>query len=462
MSLTTVLNSLLPDKTPADMSQTSDTDRTVHNDHMYHDHVFPYIMLGTAALLLLVGGFSVWAATAQLDGAVIAPAEFTVKSRRQTIQHLEGGVIDEILVGEGDKVNAGQVLLKFDRTVDQANFSVISNEWLQLQAQRVRLLAELSDKTDLNFELPTGVQFSGDRISAIHNGQRDLFNARLRSRKSEADIRRKRVEKLTEEIEATKRQKASNTKQVRIIEQELVTLQSLVRRKFVSRRRLLVQEREAERIRGTSEALNVNIVRARNSIDEVKLEGLQAQRRFKEQVSTELQSIEPRISQLSEQLVAAQQKLTRVEVRSPANGFVVDMKANTLGGVIRPGDTILDIVPEGEQLILEARVSTVDIDKIKTGFSARIQLAAFDQAVTPEAQGRVLSLSADRLKDDRTGESYYLARLIMDKKQPKQLADLTFVPGMPATVFIQTGSRTPFNYLLKPITDRLGRVFVDG
>lgn len=429
---------------------------------MYSDQVRPYVMFGLVALVVLVGGFSAWASMAQLDGAVIAPAEFTVKSRRQSIQHLEGGVIDEILVGEGDKVEAGQVLLRLDRTVDQANLSVISNEWLQLDAQRSRLLAELSDKSELQFSLPMGVQFTEDRIATIHNGQRDLFTARLRSRKSEADIRRKRISKLSEEVAATNRQKASNTKQVRIIEEELVTLRSLVRRKFVSRRRLLVQEREAERIRGASEALNVNIVRAKNAIDEVKLEGLQAERRFKEQVSTELQAIQPRLTQLAEQLVAARQKLTRVDVRAPANGFVVDMKANTRGGVIRPGNNILDIVPDGEQLIVEARVSTVDVDKIGMGSTARVQLAAFDQAVTPEATGRVLSLSADRLKDDRTGEGYYLARLALDAEQPAGLNNLTLVPGMPATVFIQTGSRTPFSYLLKPLTDRLGRVFADG
>lgn len=443
-------------------AETAKLDIVTLDGSLYREQVFPYVMFGMAALLILLGGFSLWASTAQLDGAVIAPAEFTVKSRRQTIQHLEGGIIDEILVGEGDKVEAGQILIRLDRTVDQSNFSVLKNEWLQLQGQRARLLAELSDKDELEFPAMAGARKSDPRVKSIQNGQRDLFAARLRSRKSEADIRRKRMSKLGEEIDATKRQKASNTKQVRIIEQELRTLRSLVRRKFVSRRRLLVQEREAERIRGQSEALNVSIVRARNSIDEVQLEGLQSQRRFKEQVSTELQTIEPRLTQLSEQLVAAEQKLVRVEVRAPADGFVVDMKANTVGGVIRAGDSIMDIVPQDEQLILEARVPTADVDKIATGFTARVQLAAFDQAVTPEARGRVISLSADSLKDSRTGQAYYLARLVLDAKQPAALKDLNFVPGMPATVFIQTGSRTPFNYLLKPLTDRVGRVFVDG
>lgn len=340
----------------------------------------------------------------------------------------------------------------------------LQGELQQLTAQRTRLRTELSGERTLVFE-PTSTSLSPEmmsRLPQIQQGQRQLFRARLASRDNEMSIRQKRVQKLRQEIDGIERQKRSNSRQIAIIEDELVSLRRLRQRDLVPRRRLLALEREAERIRGTSQALDVNVIRARNSIDEVTLEELQARRHLREQITTELQTIEPRIIRLVEQHVAARKQLSLLEIRAPASGHVVDMKVSTVGGVVRAGDGILDIVPENEKLILEARVSTVDVDKIQSGHSARIHLSAFDQSTTPEALGKVLSISADRLKDERSGDNYFLARLELDAGQPQAVRDLTIVPGMPATVFIQTGGRTPFSYFLQPFSDRLKRVFTDG
>lgn len=423
---------------------------------------WPYVIAGFAVLTLLIGGFGAWAYTAQLDGAVIADARFVVESKRKTIRHLEGGIVNDILVGEGDHVRAGQVLLTLDATVDKANFAVIDNELMQLSAQRARLLAELNGAKQLHFEGSVPRSAADERLSQIEAGQQALFRARFESRQSEESIRRKRVAKLHEEISGIRKQVKSNDIQISFIEKELVGLRELEKRQLVPRNRVYAMEREAEGLRGQTAALEVSITRAANSIEEIELEAIQAKRRFAEQVTEEMRTIEPRITALTEQRAAAGRKLDLVEVKAPTDGFVVALKANTKGGVIRPGDDIMDIVPQDDRLVLEARVPTTDVDKVRTGSDARIQLTAFDQAVTPEATGKVLSISADRLEDDRTGQGYFLARLELNAEQSNAIPDVELVPGMPATVFIQTGKRTPLSYLLQPLNNRFVRTFAEG
>lgn len=439
-----------------------EVDATAMDVALRHARTWPYVLFGAVVLALLVGGLGIWAMTAKLDGAVIAPAAFTVESKRKTIQHLEGGIVREILVREGQKVRAGQVLLRLDATVDKANFAIVESELTELEAQRARLLAELRGDRTLDFGPPPAGTRVTERLRAVRKGQRDLFLARLRSRDSERGLRAQRVTQLRGEVRGLLRQRTSNDRQVAIINKELRDLRRIAKRGLVPRRRLLALEREAERIRGQSESINVSIARARSSIDAVKLEGLQAARNFQEQVTTELRTIAPRIKRLAEQKVTAARKLALVEVRAPSSGYVVDLKAHTVGGVIRPGGDIMDIVPAGERLIVEARVAPTDIDKIKVGQVARIQLSAFDPTDTPEASGTVLSVSADSLKDERAGTDYYLARIKLGAEQPKVVAALTLVPGMPATVYVQTGARTPLSYLFGPILGRLPRVFAEG
>ena len=423
---------------------------------------WPYVLFGLVTLVSLLGGFGAWAYSARLDGAVIADARFAVESRRKTIRHLQGGIVSDIFVSEGDSVRKDQILLTLDSTVDTANLAVIDAELDQLSAQRTRLNAELNGRDELAASTPSENSFGRSANFEIQSGQRALFFARLESRRSEKAIRKKRIGKLREEIAGIEKQIRSNALQIEIIDEELAGLRALEKRKLVPRRRLLSLEREAEQLRGRTAALQVGIVRASNAIDEIGLEAIQAKRRFEEQVTQEMRSIEPRISQLTEQRVAARQKLALVQIKAPTDGFVVGLKANTKGGVIRPGDDIMELVPQGDNLVLEARVQTTDVDKIKFGNEARIQLTAFDQSVTPEGIGTVLSVSADKLEDERTGQEYYLARLRLNPEQSAGVRELEFVPGMPATVFIQTGSRTPLSYFLQPLNDRLKRAFTEG
>lgn len=439
-----------------------EVDATNMRDAVKRARLWPYVVFGLTMLLALIGGFGAWAVTARLDGAIIAAGQFAVEGERKTVQHLEGGIVREILVGEGDRVEQGEVLLRLDGTVDKASYAIVRNERQELEAQRSRLLSELRGADQLIFEAPSPGAEDAGRLREIREGQRELFKARLASRTAERRLREQRIKQLTDEIDGLQRQRSSNDKQIDLIDDELEGLRDLAKRKLVPRRRLLALQREAERIRGQSEALSVDIARARSSIDEIGLEALQAERGFREQVTTELRSIEPRITSLVERESAAALKLSLIDVRAPSDGYVVDLKTHTIGGVIRAGDKIMDIVPESASLILEARVTPVDIEKIKTGQSARVQLSAFDQSVTPEAVASVLSISADSLKDEKTGSDYYLARLRLGSDQPAPVSDLTLVPGMPATVFIQTGARTPMSYLVSPLSGRFSRIFAGG
>ena len=435
-------------------------DQTEMNAALKRARQWPYMLFGVLMVVGLIGGFATWSVLTKLDGAVIAGAEFAVESKRKTLQHLDGGIVEQILVREGDRVVAGQVLVRLDSTLDRASLNILQNDLNENLAQRDRLLAELQDLRSVVFSVPAkGAQV---RLRDIQSGQRRLFAARLNSRDSEHRLRNQRIARLDDEIAGLKRQRRSNDKQIDLVNSELGDLRKLAQKALVPKRRLLALEREAERIRGQSEALGASMSRSGGLIDEIKLEGVQAKRRFKEQVTSELRLVEPMITKLMEQLAAARKKLSLMEVRAPSDGFVVDLKAHTIGGVIRPGDDIMDIVPEHESLILEARVSPNDIGKIKAGQSARVQLTAFDPSKTPEAIGKVVSVSADSLKDDRSGEVYYLARLKLAGDQPPAVQTLSLVPGMPATVFLQTGARSPLSYLLEPLSSRLPRVFAES
>lgn len=421
----------------------------------------PYVWIGLLLLFGLLGGIVAWSANAQLDGAVIVPGTFTVESNRKTLQHLEGGIVSEILVKDGHRVEAGQVLLRLDGTVDRANSEVIAGQLDELIAWRARLRAERADAASLRFPPELLARQGEAGVAAILAGQADLFAARRAARSGQVALLTQRMDRFAEEIEGLEAQRASSERQIGFVEEELVGLRKLFEKGYARLPRILALEREAERIRGEVAEHAAGIARARNGIDELKLERLQAEREFQERVTTELRSIEPRIAALVEQQVAAEQRLSRVDLRAPRAGVVVGLKVNTIGGVVRPGEAILDLVPEGEPLVIEARVPTADVDKVAQGQASRVRLSAFDQDSTPEISGEVVSVSADSFADEATGLRYYSARIRLNDREPMGgIPEL--VPGMPAEVFINTGSRTALSYFVKPFTDRLARTFADG
>ncbi len=423
-----------------------------------------YVWFGTLSLVGLIGGAGYWSIFAKLDGAVIAAASFVVESNRKTVQHLEGGIVRDLLVREGDTVTADQVLLRMDSTDSDIDVDVLGTQLAELFVRRARLVAELSGRDRFSFDPQRNTvvaSLSAQSRDALIAVQRDLFDAQVRARRSEAALVDQRIARFEEEIEGLERQRAATRRQLAIIEDELTAFQSLLDKGLTAASRVNGIRRERERLHGAEAQIATAQARAANQIDELRLNGLGRDRARHAAIATELADIETRISSVGPQFYGAREKLKRVAIKAPVSGRVVNMQVYTEGGVIRAGEPILDIVPETDDLIVEARVATADIDKLSVGQSTRIRLSAFDQVDAPEAKGSIINLSADSLTDDRTGDRYFVARVRLDEDQPASVRDLDFVPGMPADVFVNTGTRTALSYFLQPLNDRIARTFVE-
>ena len=446
-------DSMIPQNYPAARAMAS----TQPNDSTRSYHLF-----GLALIIILIGGVGFWSATAKLGGAVIAPATFTVESNRKMINHYDGGVVRDILVREGDRVSAGDVLVRLDSTIAGVNLEVVDKQLWESIALRTRLLAEQQGADILDIPNDLADRMDNPAVQAIVESQRLLFAARQTSRNGERRLIEQRIARFGEEITGLENQRAATDRQIDLAEQELVDLRELLDLGLTRRSRVLELERQAEQTRATSAGLTADIAEARNGIDELHLEIVQSERKLREEVTAELRTTGQRIAILEEQRVAAAQQLKQNDVLAPEDGTVVDLKVHTVGAAIRPGDPILDLVPEDDPLLLRAMVSVDDIDKIKVGQKARVRLTAFDQVTTPEVVGEVLSVTADTLIDDRTGHKFYVAMVRLADEQPSGIHDLELVPGMRAEVFVQTGSRTAFSYLVGPLRDRLARSFAEG
>lgn len=421
-----------------------------------------YVWGGMVVLLLLVGGLVGWSMSAKLDGAVVVSGTFTVESSRLTVQHLEGGIVSEILVGEGEAVRQGQPLVRLDSTLDRANLGVVESQLDALMARQARLLAESKGSKGITFPQPLLNRQYDLEVTAVLLGEQELFTTRQINRAGAAELNRQRIQRFEEEIAGLKAQRSSNRKEIALIDEELLGLRKLYEKGYATLPRLLALERQAERIRGQVAEHDASIARARNGIEELKLELVQSGQDFREAASLELRQIEPQIATLKERRVAAAQRLKRIEVAAPRDGTVVGIQVNTIGGVIGPGEAILDLLPAGEDLVIEARIPTHDVDRVTRGQSSRVRLSAFDQATTPEVPGEVISVSADSFTDEITGSRFYNARIRLGDQGAWTAAAIDLVPGMPAEVFIQTGSRTALSYFVKPLTDRLSRAFTEG
>lgn len=422
-----------------------------------------YICLGVVALLGLVGGAGYWSMSAKLDGAVVATASFVVESNRKTVQHLEGGIVRDLLVKEGDYVTADQVLLRMDSTDSDIDVDVLGTQLAELFVRRARLLAELSGKKRFEFDLtrnPVVDALSPDEQKTLIDVQTVLFDAQVRAQTSEAEIVGQRVVRFEEEIAGLEEQREANGRQLVIIKQELGAFETLLKRGLTAASRVNGIKREMERLRGADAQFTTAQARAGNQIDELRLNKIGRERTRRTEIASELADLETRISSVGPQYYGAREKLKRVAVAAPVSGRIVNMQVYTEGGVIRGGEPILDIVPESDELVVEARVATADIEKLSVGQDTRVRLTAFDQTDVPEALGAIVGLSADSLTDERSGDQYFVARIKLDSEQPEQVRDLELIPGMPADVFVNTGSRTALSYFLQPLNDRLARTFI--
>ncbi|MBC8049937.1 MAG: HlyD family type I secretion periplasmic adaptor subunit [Chitinophagales bacterium] len=416
-------------------------------------------IFGLAIVLVIIGGAGVWGSTAQLASAIVASGYVTVDSNRKAVQHVEGGSVAKILVRDGDTVIEGQPLMVLDDTNPRANFRILragADSHLSIEA---RLKAEQDGLTEIAFPPSILERRKEPDIAALIAGQTSLFNARRTSTDGEREILGERVSQLDEEISGLESQHLAKSRQIGFIEKELTGLKSLYQQGLAAITRVLALEREQARLEGERGELRANIARTKKNIGETKLQILQLDRKFREQAVTELREVQTKTIDLTERMTAAETSLKRIVVRAPVAGAVVNMTVHNNDAVINPGQVVAEIVPDKDELVIEAKIQPSDADNLILGQEADVRIVAFNQRTTPILKGKFAYISADRITDPRTGEPHYLARVHVGEEDLKPLGDKKLVPGMPAEVIIKTGSRTALDYIMEPIMVSLSKAW---
>lgn len=418
-------------------------------------HVFVGILV-TCVLTFGVGG---WAIFTNISGAVIAPGLIVVAGNVQKVQHPDGGVVGEIHARDGDEVKAGDVLLRLDATITRANLAMINKSLIELTARRARLVAERDEEKNVLFPAVLKSEPNDPLIARIVAGEEKLFQLRQLASRGQREQLQRRIEQLLEQTKGLMKQANAKSKEIKLIDRELEGARSLYKKGLMPISKLTQLERSAARLEGEEGQLIASISGAKVGIAETELQIMQINRDLASQVADELQEADAKIGELEERKVAAQEKLSRIDIRAPQSGMVHQSKVHTVGGVIQGGDEIMLIVPKNSELTIEAKVAPQHIDQLQEGQQTMLRLSALNQRTTPEFAGTLAYVSADISVDQASGTSYYTIRVDMDKSSIEGIARSKLVPGMPVEVFVRTGDRNVISYLIKPIRDQLMRAF---
>jgi len=417
------------------------------------------ILAGALSLMVFTGVVGVWSTTAPLDSAAVAPGNVVVESRRKTVQHLEGGIVRGILVAEGARVEPGMPLVVLDQTQARSALDTMRSQQDELLAREARLLAERAGADAVEFPPSLTDRADDPRIADLIDGQRRLFAARWESLRGQVDILVQRTGQLDAEAEGLRAQVASTESQLALIAEEMQDARSLVSKGLERKSRLLSLERETANLGGRRGEYLASIARSEQRRGETTLQILDLRNKRVEDLAKELREVQGKLRELEERRHAAEDILDRTVVRAPVAGTVMNVQVHTSGGVIGAGKPILDIVPDDDSLLIEAKLRATDIDSVHTGLPARIRLTAFKQRTTPVLSGRVTYVSGDALTDQRTGTTTYSAHVVVDRGELERAGGLSLQPGMPAEVMIVTGRRTAADYFLSPLTDSFARAF---
>jgi HlyD family secretion protein len=407
---------------------------------------------------VLAGG---WAALFPLAGAVIVPGNLVVQSNVKAIQHPTGGVVAEIAAHNGLRVLGGDLLVRLDATQAQASLQVVSKQLDETRARIARLTTERDGLAQIAVPSELADRSGEPAVKALLNSEESLFRARSNARRSQTDVFQSRISQLGEQIAGLDAQVEAKTKQLDLIGGELTGVQELFDKHLVPLARLTALQRESARIEGERGQLTSSIAETRSKIGEAQLQILKLEHDFRSDVVKELGESQGKEAELVERSTAARDVLDRIEIRAPTSGVVQQLSVHSIGGVIRAGDTIMEIVPDLDDLQIEARLPPNDIDQVRMGQNAFVRFSAFNQRVTPQVTGTISYVSPDTSHDQQTNASYFTVRVSLPDDERRRLASLRLVPGMPAEVFMQTGSRTMMSYLVKPIADQMRRAFVE-
>lgn len=419
-----------------------------------------HLALSLALGALLVVGVGGWATFTHISGAVIAPGQLVVESDVKKVQHPTGGVVGQLLVREGARVQAGDVLIRLDETQVRANLDIVLKALDELAARRARDEAERDGSARITFppEL-TDRQASERAVAQLIEGETKLFTARVAAREGQKAQLSERVKQLREEIKGLTEQVAAKAREVGFITGELTGVRELYAKNLVSLARVNALERDAARLDGERGQLIAAIASARGKIAETELQILQIDGDMRTETSKDLAEIRGKWSELVEKRVAAEDQLKRIDMRAPQSGTVHQMTVHTIGGLVTPSEPAMLIVPDSDQLSVEVKIQPQDIDNVRIDQPATLRFPAFNQRLTPEIDGVVSRVSADVSTDPKTGMSYYTARIRFPEDQKQRLGGARLVPGMPVESFVQLGERSVLSYLVKPLTDQIAKAW---
>jgi HlyD family type I secretion membrane fusion protein len=414
----------------------------------------PVVRLGNIIIGGALGTFLLWSLVARLDGAALASGVVSVESNRKTIQHLEGGIVREILVRDGESVKAGQVLLRLDPTKAESADDLYRNQLVIQLAQEVRLRAERDGADKLVFpEEVTSLSFDPVVARAISD-QKQQFDGRRDTLVRTIEVADAQIAQAEKEAEQNVIDNRTARATLVTVNRELEVISGLFEKKLVAMTRITALEREKLRLEGVIENTDVGATRLKEKVQELKLRRDQVQQDYHQEAAKQLGELQKSITELRQQLIIATDARRRIDIRAPTNGVVQQMRIFTVGGVVRPGDPILDLVPVSDTLIIKARVSPFDADRVTENMEAEIRFPSFRHMALKIIQGRVKAISRDRLVDDVTKEPYFDAQVGVDRKDlPPEIID-RLTAGMPAEVVIPTGERTVFDYLVTPVVER--------
>lgn len=416
------------------------------------------LLFGLVVLAVFFGGFGTWAALAPLESAAVATGRVVVEGNRRTVQHLEGGIIGEILVREGSIVEAGDALIVLDETQSRSMYGIVHGRRLQAAAREARLLAERDGLETIAFPAwLVELARSDSEIEGILAAQRRILASNRDRFESQAAILEKRSDQFREEIVGLQAEIRAADQEMVHIREELEDVRFLVERGLGRKARLLALQRQEAEITGRRARNVAAIARARQSISESELRISDLESTRLNEVVQELREVQAELGDLRERGMAAEDVLTRTVIRAPVSGEVVNLRVFTPGGVIAPGEAVLDIVPLDETRIIQAQVDPNDIDSVYRGLDAKIRLSSLSARITPTLDGVVETVSADRLVDERTGRAFYETRIRLKPGELAKLGGVSLYPGMPAEVMIITGTRTALDYLIRPISGTISR-----
>lgn len=416
--------------------------------------------IGAAIVIATFGIFGVWAFFAPMDSSALATGVVVVKSYRKTVQHLDGGIVAKILVKDGDLVKEGQPLIILDDAQIKAQLEIARGQHITLAAQVARLRAERDQLKQIDY--PESLNDNSDpRTIEAKQAENNVFNSQKNLHEGEIAVLKQRISQISSKIQGLQSQIYSKKELVASYTEEIYDLKELLAEGFADKQRLRELERNHAIQSGEIAQLKAEIATNQMLIGETRLQILQVQKQFQEEVASKLSEVQAQLNDANERVTATKDKLDRVVIKAPASGMVLGLAVHNENSVIAPGHPILDIVPQDAELIIEAEVSPMDIDRVSVGLKAEVRFSAFKQSKTPKMDGRVISISPDRFVNEKTGLAYYLARIELTQGSRKKLGDLQLVPGMPAEVLINTGERTLFEYLAQPATNVFARAFIE-